>query len=144
MIENLFKSTVFILHKIRVTFFASKIKKHKSIKKLISLLAVLFISCYALKSGVTIPANETFILGESNTKNYRAEIKNTSKFKILIKGEKKQTGEYTQGVELPPKGNLRLYVASDEVIRFINDNNTSVKISLQLTRGIEGMRYIKN
>ena len=69
MIENLFKSTVFILHKIRVTFFASKIKKHKSIKKLISLLAVLFLSCYALKSGVTIPANETFILGESNTKN---------------------------------------------------------------------------
>ena len=108
------------------------------------MLAVLFIGCYALKSGITIPANETFILGESNTKNYRAEIKNTSKVKILIKGEKKQTGEYTQRIELPPKGNLRLYVASDEVIRFINDNNASVKISLQLTRGIEGMRYIKN
>ena len=144
MIENLFKSTVFILHKIRVTFFTSKIKKHKSIKKLISLLAVLFISCYALKSGVTIPANETFILGESNTKNYRAEIKNTSKFKILIKGEKKQTGEYTQGVELPPKGNLRLYISSDEVIRLINNNNQSVKLNIQLTRRVDGMRYINN
>ena len=108
------------------------------------MLAVLFIGCYALKSGITIPANETFILGESNTKNYRAEIKNTSKVKILIKGEKKQTGEYTQGVELPPKGNLRLYVASGEVIMFINENNMSVKINLQLTRGVEGMRYIKN
>ena len=144
MIENLFKSTVFILHKIRVTFFASKIKKHKSIKKLISLLAVLFLSCYALKSGVTIPANETFILGESNIKNYRAEINNTSKFKILIKGEKKQTGEYTQGVELPPKGNLRLYISSDEVIRLINNNNQSVKLNIQLTRRVDGMRYIKN
>ena len=144
MIENLFKSTIFILHKIRLTFFTSKIKKHKSIKKLISLLAVLFLSCYALKSGVTIPANETFILGESNTKNYRAEIKNTSKFKILIKGEKKQTGEYTQGVELPPKGNLRLYISSDEVIRLINNNNQSVKLSIQLTRRVDGMRYIKN
>ena len=144
MIENLFKSTVFILHKIRVTFFASKIKKHKSIKKLISLLVVLFTSCYALKSGVTIPANETFILGESNTKNYRAEIKNTSKFKILIKGEKKQTGEYTQGVELPPKGNLRLYISSDEVIRLINNNNQSVKLNIQLTRRVDGMRYINN
>ena len=144
MIENLFKSTVFILHKIRVTFFASKIKKHKSIKKLISLLAVLFISCYALKSGVTIPANETFILGESNIKNYRAEINNASKFKILIKGEKKQTGEYTQGVELPPKGNLRLYISSDEVIKLININNQSVKLNMQLTRRVDGMRYIKN
>ena len=139
MIENLFKLIVFILHKIRVTFLYLK-----SIKKLISLLVVLFISCYALKSGVTIPANETFILGESNTKNYRAEIENTSKFKILIKGEKKQTGEYTQGVELSPKRYLRLYVASDEVIKFINNNNQSVKLNIQLTRGVDGMRYIKN
>ena len=108
------------------------------------MLAILFISCYALKSGVTIPANETFILGESNTKNYRAEIKNTSKFKILIKGEKKQTGEYTQGVELPPKGNLRLYISSDEVIRLINNNNQSVKLNIQLTRRVDGMRYINN
>ena len=119
-------------------------KKHKSIKKLISLLAVLFISCYALKSGVTIPANETFILGESNTKNYRAEIKNTSKFKIVIKGEKKQTGEYTQGVKLPPKGNLRLYISSDEVIKLINNNKQSVKLNMQLTRRVDGMRCIKN
>ena len=125
-------------------FFIYKTKKYKSIKKLISLLAILFISCYAFKSGITIPENETLILGESNTKNYRAEIKNTSKFKIVIKGEKKQSGEYTQGVELPPKGNLRLYVASGEVIMFINENNMSVKINLQLTRGVEGMRYIKN
>jgi len=108
------------------------------------MFAILLTSCYTLKSGITIPANETFILGESNTKNYRAEIRNTSRFKILVKGEKKQTGEYTQGVELPPKGNLRLYVTSDEVIRFINNNNTSVKISIQLTRGVEGIRYIEN
>ena len=125
-------------------FFIYKTKKYKSIKKLISLLAILFISCYAFKSGITIPENETLILGESNTKNYRAEIKNTSKFKILIKGEKKQTGEYTQGVELPPKGNLRLYISSDEVIRLINNNNQSVKVNMQLTRRVDGMRYIKN
>ena len=125
-------------------FFIYKIKKQKSIKKLISLLAILFISCYAFKSGITIPANETLILGESNTKNYRAEIKNTSKFKIVIKGEKKQSGEYTQGVELPPKGNLRLYISSDEVIRFINNNKQSVKVNMQLTRRVDGMRYMKN
>ena len=105
---------------------------------------MLLLGCYALKSGITIPANETLVLGESNTKNYRAEISNISQFKIVIKGEKKQTREHTQGVELPPKGNLRLYVATDEVIRFINSNNKSVKINMQLTRGVEGMRYIKN
>ena len=113
-------------------------------KKLLLLSAMLLLGCYALKSGITIPANKTLVLGESNTKNYRAEIRNISQFKILIKGEKKETREYTQGVELHPKGNLRLYVTQDEVIRFINKNNKSVKVNIQLTRRVEGMRYIKN
>ena len=52
--------------------------------KIFFLCAVLFVSCSAFKSGLTIPANETFILGEYNTKNYRAEITNTSNFKVLI------------------------------------------------------------
>lgn len=112
--------------------------------KIFFLCAVLFVSCSAFKSGLTIPANETFILGEYNTKNYRAEITNTSNFKVLIEGEKKQTGEYTQGVDLPPKAKLRLYVASDEVIKFINKNNKPVKVNIQMTKGVEGMRYIKN
>ena len=50
--------------------------------KIFFLCAVLFVSCSAFKSGLTIPANETFILGEYNTKNYRAEITNTSNFKV--------------------------------------------------------------
>ena len=35
--------------------------------KIFFLCAVLFVSCSAFKSGLTIPANETFILGEYNT-----------------------------------------------------------------------------
>ena len=48
------------------------------------ILLLLFISltlgCTAVKSGLTIPANETFILGESNSKNYSAELANTSNY----------------------------------------------------------------
>ena len=52
-------------------------------KKLILLLLFipLVLGCSSFKSGLTIPANETFILGESNSKNYSAELVNT--FKII-------------------------------------------------------------
>ena len=56
-------------------------------KKLLFLFVLLFTSC-AFKSGLTIPANETFILGESNSKNYSAELVNTSDYEVKIRGEK--------------------------------------------------------
>ena len=112
-------------------------------KKLILLL--LFVtSCSTFKSGLTIPANETFILGESNSKNYSAELMNTSDYEVKIRGEKKQNGEYTQGFGLAPKGKVTVYVSSDEIIKFINNNNLPVKINVKMSKEVYGMRYIKN
>ena len=114
-----------------------------TMKKLILLL--LFVtSCSTFKSGLTIPANETFILGESNSKNYSAELVNTSNYEVKIRGEKKQNGEYTQGFGLAPKGKVTVYVSSDEIIKFINNNNLPVKINVKMSKEVYGMRYIKN
>ena len=112
-------------------------------KKLILLL--LFVtSCSTFKSGLTIPANETFILGESNLKNYSAELVNTSDYEVKIRGEKKQNGEYTQGFGLAPKGKVTVYVSSDEIIKFINNNNLPVKVNVKMSKEVYGMRYITN
>ena len=115
-------------------------------KKLILLL--LFIplvqGCSSFKSGLTIPANETFILGESNSKNYSAELLNTSNYEVKIRGEKKQNGEYTQGFGLAPKSKVTVYVSSDEIIKFINNNNLPVNVNVKLNKAVPGMRYIKN
>ena len=112
------------------------------------ILLLLFISlilgCKAFKSGLTIPANETFILGESNSKNYSAELVNTSNYEVKIRGEKKQNGEYTQRFGLAPKGKVTVYVSSDEIIKFINANNEAVKVDVKLNKAVPGMRYIKN
>ena len=112
-------------------------------KKIILLL--LFVTyCSTFKSGLTIPANETFILGESNSKNYSAELVNTSDYEVKIRGEKKQNGEYTQGFGLAPKGKVTVYVSSDEIIKFINNNNLPVKVNVKMSKEVYGMRYIKN
>ena len=58
-------------------------------KKLLLLFALIVSSCSSFKSGLTIPANETFILGESNLKNYSAELLNISNYEVKIRGEKK-------------------------------------------------------
>ena len=114
-------------------------------KKLLLLLAIITLhSCSSFKSGLTIPANETFILGESNSKNYSAELVNTSDYEVKIRGEKKQNGEYTQGFGLAPKGKATVYVSSDEIIKFINNNNLPVKVNVKMSKEVYGMRYIKN
>ena len=113
-------------------------------KKLILLFALIVSSCSSFKSGLTIQANETFILGESNSKNYSAELVNTSNYEVKIRGEKKQNGEYTQGCSLAPKGKAKVNVSYDEVIKFINNNNQAVKVNVKMSKEVYGMRYIKN
>ena len=111
---------------------------------LLSLFIPLVLGCSSFKSGLTISANETFILGESNSKNYSAELLNTSDYEVKIRGEKKQNGEYTQGFGLAPKGKVTVYVSSDEIIKFINNNNLPVKVNVKMSKEVYGMRYIKN
>ena len=114
-------------------------------KKLLFLLAIIILhSCSSFKSGLTITANESFILVESNSKNYSAELVNTSDYEVKIRGEKKQNGEYTQGFGLAPKGKVTVYVSSDEIIKFINNNNLPVKVNVKMSKEVYGMRYIKN
>ena len=91
-------------------------------KKLILLFALIVSSCSSFKSGLTIQANETFILGESNSKNYSAELLNISNYEVKIRGEKRKNGEYTQVFTLPPK----------------------VKVNVKLNKEVPGMRYLKN
>ena len=69
---------------------------------------------------------------------------NTSNCEVKIRGEKKQNGEFSQGFGLAPKGKVTIYVSSDEVIKFINNNDQPVKVNVKLNKEVSGMRYIKN
>ena len=42
------------------------------------------------------------------------------------------------------KSKIKPICCSDEVIKFINKNNKPSHINVQMTKGVEGMRYIKN
>jgi hypothetical protein len=115
-------------------------------KKLLIACTVLLTlqSCSTFKSGLTIPANQTFLLGEFNDKNYTAELINRSNLTVIVKAVDKNSGELTQRLDLAPKGRANVYISKDETVYFKNDNGTDVKVDVILSKGVEGMRYIDN
>ena len=115
-------------------------------KKLILLLLFipLALGCSSFKSGLTIPANQTFLLGEFNDKNYSAELVNKSNLTVIVKALDKKTGEVTQSLELTPKGKTKVYISKDETVYFENENKVDVKVDAILTKFVEGMRYVDN
>ena len=64
-------------------------------------------SCSTFKSGLTIPANQTFLLGEFNDKNYSAELVNKSNLTVIVKALDKETSEIAQSFELAPNGRTK-------------------------------------
>ena len=101
-------------------------------------------SCSTFKSGLTIPANQTFLLGEFNDKNYSAELVNKSNLTVIVRTVDKRTGEVIQSFGLAPKGRTKVYISRDETVYFENENEIEVKVNVTLSKGVEGMRYIDN
>ena len=112
-------------------------------KKLL-LFSLLIVSCSSFKSGLTIPANQTFILGEYNDKNYSAQLKNKSNFTVIVKAIDKNSEAVTQSFGLGAKGKTKIYIGKNEIVYFENDNNADVKVDIIMSKGVEGMRYIDN
>lgn len=115
-------------------------------RKLLFAFAILLTvnSCSTFKSGLTIPANQTFLLGEFNDKNYSAELVNKSNLTVIVRTIDKKTGEVIQSFGLVPKGRTKVYISRDETVYFENENEMEVKVNVTLSKGVEGMRYIDN
>ena len=120
-------------------------RKKIDIKKLILLLFIpLALSCSSFKSGLTIPANQTFILGEFNNKNYSAELINQSELKVMVKIIEKESGVVIRSFELAPKERTKIYISKTNTVYFENENKVNVKVDVILSKGVEGMRYVDN
>ena len=114
-------------------------------KKLILLLFIpLALGCSSFKSGLTIPANQTFILGEFNNKNYSAELINQSELKVMVKVIEKESGVVIRSFGLAPKERTKIYISKTNTVYFENENKVDVKVDVILSKGVEGMRYVDN
>jgi len=112
-------------------------------KPILIFLAVWFGSCTTLKSGLTIPANQTFLLGEGNDKNYAAEFVNKSNFEVTVKTVDRSSGNVNQTVELRPNIRKKVYISRSELVYVENNSDREARLNVKLSKGVEGMRYIE-
>lgn len=112
--------------------------------RILTLSVLLIVSCSSFKSGLTIPANQTFILGEYNDKSYSAQLKNKSNFIVIVKAIDKNSGAITQSFGLGAKGKTKIYIGKNETVYLENENKTDAKIDVIFSKGVEGMRYVDN
>ena len=110
--------------------------------KLLILALITLNSCSTYRSGLTIPANQIFLLGEFNDNTYSAELDNKSNLTVIVRAVDKDSGELTQSFVLAPKGRTKVYISKDETVYF--ENEVEVKVNVTLSKGVEGMRYIDN
>jgi len=89
-------------------------------------------------------ANQTFVLGEYNDKNYSVQLNNKSNFIVIVKVIDKNSGAITQSFGLGAKGKTNIYIDKNETVYLENENKTDAKIDVILSKGVEGMRYIDN
>ena len=106
--------------------------------------AVIFYSCSTTKSGITIPANQTFLLGELNDENYSVELINKSNLIISIKVINKKSNQIFEKFDLEPQVKKVMQISKKETVHFINDNDRDVTVDAILSDGVPGMRYITN
>ncbi|MEM8586148.1 MAG: hypothetical protein AAGF87_17880 [Bacteroidota bacterium] len=106
-----------------------------------ALIMISLANCSRSVAGVFIPANQEFILGEDSDYAYRANLKNESTFDIRVSVRDKETGEQTQGFGLAGNGKTDVYISRNEEVHLINETDREGKVTVSLSRNVEGMRY---
>ena len=105
---------------------------------------VIFYTCSTTKSGITIPANQTFLLGELNDENYSVELINKSNLIISIKVINNKSNQIVEKFDLEPQVKKVMQISKKETVHFINDNDRDVTVDAILSDGVPGMSYITN
>ena len=105
---------------------------------------VFLYNCSTTKSGINIPANQTFLLGELNDENYSAELTNKSNLIITVKVFNKKLNQIVEKFDLEPQVKKVMQISEKWTVHFINDNDRDVTVDAILSDGVPGMRYITN
>jgi hypothetical protein len=122
----------------------SATKNRSSLRRLalcLPLLAILISADIGNNANVYIPANQEFVLGENDNRNYTVKISNKGKQIIQVKAVSKETGEQTQGFGLDPKSSAKVNISKLEQVVLVNRSDTEAHVHVKLSKGVQGMRY---
>lgn len=107
-------------------------------------LTLLSISNYAQgTAGLTIPANQTFVLGEYRTTSYRASVKNIGNQNVEVVLINRDTRAAVQRIQIEAGTRQSLKVPAEQVLHMVNSGSTAAKLKVSSpVSGTEGMSYL--
>lgn len=92
-------------------------------------------------ANVVIPAKQEFVLGEYESSNYRAKLRNESNKLIEVEIVDKETNVPVSTLNLSGNETTVLSVSKVEQVLLKNRNDEAVTVKVKLNKNVEGMSY---
>lgn len=102
----------------------------------------LFPCCAQKTAGVTIPAQQKFILGEYMNDAYTAKMDNRGSQLITVSLIDKESREVAQTIELESGASTKLDVAPSYEVHLQNATNKKGFMFVKMSKKVPGMRYV--
>lgn len=93
-------------------------------------------------AGVTIPARQTFILGEYMNEAYNAKLINKGPQTVTVSLVSKVDGVVQQTLDLASGTSDRLQVEPAYEVHLTNDSDQPAEVQVRMSKRVSGMRYI--
>ena len=107
-------------------------------------LALLAAACSRSTAGLTIPARQTFLLGEYADYDYTAKLDNRGGEAVTVRLRDKGSKAVVQEIRLDPEASGSLDVGAGQEVAIENANDGEAELLVRMSRGVQGMRYVGN
>ncbi len=101
-------------------------------------------ACSRATAGLTIPPNQTFILGESETRSYRGSLRNDSPHAVTLQLGSKTSKDVTNLGILKSKEKIEVRVDPDQIVYIINNSDVQADLLVNTSHFVSGMGYKDN
>jgi len=109
---------------------------------LLTFFLALLTSCSRTTAGVTIPARQTFVLGEYMDDAYTAKLDNRGDQTVTVELIGKTDGQTSSSLKLAGGEGTTLSVEPDFLVHLKNTSETDADVAVVMSKNVPGMRYI--
>ncbi len=110
----------------------------------LALALSLSIACSQSTAGLTVPKQQTFLLGEYADYGYRASLDNRGRSAVTVRLRDKQSKAVGQELLLVPGEKISVQVTAAEEVTVENATVSDADILVKMSRNVSGMSYLDN
>ena len=109
----------------------------------LALAAVSLASCSRSTAGLTIPPQQTFLLGEYADYDYRASVRNDGPQAVTVALRDKGSETFGEPQTLAPAERTAVVVDARQEVLIANASDRAAELYVVMSRNVTGMRYLE-